>query len=181
VLVASAGCGAPSGPQVRVIDLLESAGAAEKRPAAAKFHVEEHTFGGERRASLVTPPDSRVIWELPLPAHATLNTAVALTGSAETDAATFRIAVSDHRVYEALTVRTATAGERVRGWIPMAANLSRYAGRQLSLFYRPDGRQWRVILTVSRAGGTPENAFWATPGIDADTTSAKRFLSRRTR
>ena len=167
-------CGVPRDPQVRVIDLLKT-GIAEQRPIKAEFHLDEHTFGTDTRATLVVPPDSRAIWQMELPRRATLNTSVGVTGAAESDAATFRIGISDERVYEPLLERTVTVGDCARGWIPLSADLSRYAGWQWSLFYRPDGRQWRIVLAVSRVGGAPDKAFWAAPGIDTDRAAARRF------
>jgi len=179
VLLTLAGCNAANDPQVRVVDLLTS-GVAERRPAKAELHIEERTFGTDTRSSLAVPPDSRIIWQMAVPARGTLNTSVGLSGG-ENDAATFRIAISDQRIYEPLVERTVTGGESARGWVPLNADLSRYAGWQWSLFYRPDGRQWRIILAVTRVGGTPDKAFWALPGIDADTASATQFVSRRGR
>ena len=159
---------------MRVIDLLKT-GMVERRPVKAEFHVDEHTFGTDTRATLVVPPDSRAIWQMVLPRRATLNTSIGITGASESDAATFRIGISDQRVYEPLVERTITVRDCAGGWVPLSADLSRYAGWQWSLFYRPNGREWRVIMAVSRVGGTPDKAFWSSPGIDTDTAAAKQF------
>lgn len=176
-----AACSAPRGPQVRVVDLLAKLRVAEKRPVHGEFHVEEHTFGGQRQASLVTPSDSRVSWQMALPRNATLHTSVAVVGAADADALTFMVAISDERAFEPLAQRTVTAAESARGWMPLSADMSLYAGRKFSLFYQPDGRQWRIILRVNRTAGSAERAFWGVPGIDTDVGSARRFYSRPTR
>jgi hypothetical protein len=64
------------------------------------------------------------------------------------------------------------------GWIRLSADLSRYAGWQWSLFYRPERHDWRIILAAVREIGTPAQAFWAVPGIDTDEESARRFTVR---
>lgn len=179
MLFAAAACSAPRGPQVRVIDLLTKVSVAEKRPVRGEFLVEEHTFGGQRQASLVAPSDSRVTWQMALPRNATLHTSVAVAGADDAAAVTFMVAVSDGRVFEPLTERTVTPAESARGWVPLSADMSLYAGRKFSLFYQPDGRQWRVILRVNRAAGSADRAFWGLPGIDSDVGSARRFYARQ--
>ena len=165
---------------MRVIDFLTKISVAEKRPVHGEFHVEEHTFGGQRQISLVTPSDSRVVWQTALPRNATLHTSVAVAGAADADALTFLVAISDERAFERLAERTVTAAESALGWLPLSADMSLYAGRKLSLFYQPDGRQWRIVLRVNRAAGTAERAFWGLPRIETDAGSARRFYARHT-
>jgi hypothetical protein len=172
-----AGCAAPQNQQVRVFDLLKTP-MVDRRPPQADIRVEEHTFGGRARTSLVVPPDSRVIWEIPIPRRAVLNAGVAMTGTPSMDAVTFRITVSDQRIAEPLAARRITAADSVKGWIHLSADLSRYAGWQWSLFYRPERHMWRIVLATVHDEGSPQKAFWALPGIDTDEASAKQFAAR---
>jgi len=178
-LAGSAACGKPtSGAPVRTINLLEQMSAAELRPAGEDFPVVEHTCGGDSRPSLAVPPMSRVTWTTRLPERGLLQTAVALSGGGEASA-TFRIGISDDRIYEGLLLRTVTAGQCEQGWVPLTVDLSRYAGRQWSLFYRPGETTWRLIFGVNYEGEAPLRGFWALPGIDADRKSAKAFFERK--
>src|SRR5262245_66686741 len=68
-----AGCHPSREATVRTVDLLEL-NAAELRPIGTKIQVEEHAFAGHGHPSLVTPPESRIIWQLPLQRKASLNT-----------------------------------------------------------------------------------------------------------
>lgn len=153
----------------------------EERPVTARFYVADQVLGGERQTSLVAPCESRLVWRTALPRRGTLNASVGFAAGSSDDAATFRIAISDDRIYEPLVARTVAAGESARGWIPLAADLSRYAGLKLSLFYRPEGRRWNLILSVNRDRGSPARAFWGWPGVDTDLHSAKRFMATRGR
>lgn len=178
-LIVSAACGrASAGVPVRAIDLLKQLGGADLRPAGAEFPVVQHTCGGHSRPSLAVPPVSRVTWTMMLPERGLLETAAGLSGGVDA-AATFRIGISDDRIYEALLVRTITAAQCAQAWEPLTADLSRYAGRQWSLFYRPGRRAWHIIFSVNQEGGAPLRGFWALPGIDADRESATAFFERK--
>jgi hypothetical protein len=123
------------------------------------------------------PPASRVTWQTVLPARGRLETAAALTGSAGASAS-FRIGISDDRIYETLLVRSVAVAECSERWAPMTVDLSRFAGRKLSLFYRPGKTAWRVIFGVTPEAGAPVEALWAMPAVDADRASARAFFER---
>jgi hypothetical protein len=106
-----------------------------------------------------------------------LHTAVAVEG-APGSAVTFRVGISDDRIYEPLASIDVAADACGKGWTPLAVDLSRYAGRKFSLFYQPNGRQWRLVLGTNRRGGGPDRAYWARPAIETDTGAAKDYFTR---
>jgi hypothetical protein len=179
--LASSGCGSRTpAPAIRTIDLIRQFAHAETRPLAGSFQIAEHTFGGRAHTSLVVPVPSRVIWVTTLPERAWLHVAVAVAPQAAGPAVvTFRIGISDDRIYDRLIERTiSSAGTTSGGWTDLAADLSLYAGRKLSLFYRPHGRKWRVVFSSDRNEGAAA-AVWGAPGIDTDSAAARRFLAPR--
>jgi hypothetical protein len=178
LLVAASACARSNeGPQVTAIDLLKTSDRAEKRPAGARFEVMERSCGSGRIPGLEVPAPSRIIYRLNVPVRARLATIPSLDGPADA-AAEFRIGISDRRTYETLMTRTITGGTCVPD-LPMIVDLSRYAGWQWSLFYRPDERTWELILGVSVVGGVPASGNWGVPRIEADSRSVRAFAGGR--
>lgn len=162
---------------MRTIDLLKQFAHAETRPAAGSFQIAEHTFGGRAHTSLVVPVPSRVIWTTRLPERASLRVAAAVMNAHGPAAVNFRIGISDDRIYDKLIESTVrSADDAGTGWTDLEADLSLYAGRKLSLFYHPDKRKWRVVLSADWLEGTAA-AVWGAPGIDTDSAAARQFLA----
>ena len=91
----------------------------------------------------------------------------------------FRVGVSDERLYEALAAERVSASRtRDAGWIPVSADLSAYAGRKWSVFYRPGAKAWRLVLSTDRIAGNGR-AFWGSPGVDSDVDAAREWRSRQ--
>ena len=113
-----------------------------------------------------------------LPHRAQLRTYVATHASSGTSAGgvRIRVGISDDRIYEALA--EAELNPRDPRWIEIAADLSAYAGRKWSLFYRPDRITWRIVL-ASDSMGAPAAVMWGTPQIVTDTESALEYSARR--
>jgi hypothetical protein len=165
---------------VRVIDLVRELPRAETRPLGAEFEVAEHTLSTVRHATIAVQAPSRMIYTLRLPARGVIRAWVAvLPASDGADAsATFRIGISDHRIYEPLAQQLVTSGEsRAKGWIPLTADVSLYGGRQWSLFHRPDRHLWRVIFNADPGYGAAR-ALWGSPGIETDTEAARAWWGR---
>jgi hypothetical protein len=156
-----------------VIDFVARFGQAEKRPEGAPFEAAQHTLAGRSRATLVVPASSRVIWTTLLPRRATLRVQAGLPPSAS-GSVRFRIGVSDDRVYDKLAEQIVAADA---GWVALEADLRWYAGRQWSLFHRPEGRQWRVVFSTDHVAGAVSHVFWGEPVVEADMESARRFRS----
>ena len=181
-LAAAAACDRNTGgAQVRVVDLLAQIGNAERRPAGAPFEMAEHTFGGRSRASVAVPPESRMIWKMLLPHRATLRLFVGVPDENGPASVAVRVGVSDGRIYTTVMEPTMTSDDTARqGWVPLAADLSPFAGRKLSLFYRADRQRWEIILGTHALSGAPAAVYLAEPGIDTDSTSAREYMKRRT-
>ena len=126
------------------------------------------------------PVPSRVTWRFPLPRDGVLHTFVAVAGAAPGTSRApvrFRIGIADDRIYEGLTEITLTPEER--GWIDLRADLSAYAGRKWSLFYRPDRIIWNVVLAADAGGNGGAMAVWGSPEIVTDARAAREYAARR--
>ena len=161
---------------MRVVDLIKQIGHADKRPLSGTFQFGEHTLGDRTRATLIVPSASRITWTQALPRRGVLHADAAVPDGPASAAVTFRVGISDDRIYETLAERVVTRADTLRdGWTPIAVDLSLYAGPKLSIFYRPDSRRWRIVLATSPSAGAPEVAYWGAPGIDTDTKAARLF------
>jgi hypothetical protein len=175
-------CAREHGPaNVPAADLLRAFDHAERRPRDGTFDLKEHTFGGVARASLVVPAESRIIWTLFVPHRGRLQTYVALPPEATASVA-IRVGMSDRRIYNTLAERTVTAADvRASGWIRLDVDLSNYAGRQWSLFYRPDDIKWQIIVGTHVLSGSVANVYLGMPVMVTDVEGAREYLGRLTR
>jgi hypothetical protein len=175
-LILSTGC-QPSRQvaPVTAVALIKEFDRAEASPRGS-FAVSSQQVGDVSRASLVGPVPSRIIWPLPLPRRAVFRAYVAAAHAASPPMR-LRVGVSDHRIYEGLADVTVAAGDR--RWIEVRADLSAYAGRKWSVFYRPDRMTWRLVLSADAIGTSPAQAVWGLPEILTDTESALEFQARR--
>jgi hypothetical protein len=178
LLIAGLACRQASGTTIRVFDLISQFGHAEARPFNGSFQLTGHTFGGRARASIAVPVPSRMTWTLTLPRRSSLRVGVAVSGIRGAASVRFRVGVSDQRIYESLVERVVTSADSAKGWVPLAADLSPYAGPKLSLFYHPDRQTWHIVLAVDAIDGGDAAAFWAEPGIETDTDAARRFFKQ---
>ena len=170
----------PSAP-VPVVDLTREFGAADKRPAVG-FMLTEHRIDGVMRRVIAAPVPSRLSLALPLPRRGVFRAFVALADApagAPSAAVRLRVGVSDHRIYEGLT--DAILGPDERAGIELRADLSAYAGWKWSLFYRPDGITWRVVLAADATENVAGTVLWGSPEILTDTESAREYSARRQR
>jgi hypothetical protein len=161
---------------VRVIDLLRELPSAEMRPAPSAFELVEHRVQDQSRPSISTGAPSRLIYTLAIPRRSTLRVAVALDTTTAAPIR-FRVGVSDERIYDALAEVTLAPASK-NGWSELQADLSAYAGWKWSLFYRPERRRWRLVLSTDAIAGVPGRVVWGAPGIDADTDSAHEYVRR---
>ena len=147
-----AGSAAPGTP----IDLIDSLGAAERRPSAAVFDVSPVTINGESIRAVATPAASRITWELRLPDRARLEIAVALKPEGWTvagDGVLFRVGIAEGRTHEDIVTRVVNPYSRPedRRWIPISVDLGGHSGFKWSLFYHPRLILWRIVLNTSAA------------------------------
>lgn len=166
-----------------MVDLIAEFDGAAKRPTAGAFAVAEIALGGDPRPAVVAPATSRITWKVgSLPRRGSLRTAVGVAPSlAGPDRATVRVGISDGRTYETLAEQAVSSHDSATGWLPLAVDLSKYAGPQWRLFYRPDARRWEIVLASQAMDGDPTAVYWAAPGIDTDRRGARRYQETRTR
>jgi hypothetical protein len=172
----------PATSHVRAIDLLHEAGRASKRPSDLVFSVGEHTAGGERRPALAGRAPCRIIWTLRFPPRSLVQTLVAIVPAQDQSATVaFRVGVSDERLYDALAERrVSVAAGQPPQWLPLTVDLSLYAGRKWSLFFRPDSHPWRLVFNADLLAGQAV-ALWGSPGVDTDVSGARAWTRQAER
>lgn len=163
-------------PTVPVVDLIRTFDRAEKRPTPG-FDLSSHDLGGVTRPSIIAPVPSRATWSLAVPHRSVFRVFVALAPGAATGPVRVRVGISDNRIYEGLAEARLTAG--APHWVELRADLRAYAGWQWSLFYRPDGITWRLVLASDPLSAAPAQVLWGSPQILTDTESALEYATRR--
>jgi hypothetical protein len=137
---------------------------------------------GVSRAAIAAAVPSRLTLRLPFPRHGVFHAFVALadppTGS-HSGGARLRLGVSDDRTYEPLA--ELVLPRDAHGWTDLRADLSAYAGRKWSLFYRPDRIVWRLVLAVDAVDNGAATVLWGEPHIQTDAESAREYVARRQR
>lgn len=93
-------------------------------------------------------------------------------------AAIVRLGISDGRRYEILREETVTTEASAGAWVPISADLSRYAGRKLSLFYRPDAIRWQVVIGTQVTSGSPPHILLGAPAVETDVYAAQEYRQR---
>jgi hypothetical protein len=152
----------------------------EKRPVAGAFEIAEYTLAGRTLPSVVTPANSRLIWtHAPLPRRAVLRADIGVPFDEDATRVYVRVGISDGRIYETLREHTLDNTETGGEWVPIEVDLSRYAGPQWSLFYRPDERRWEIILASVVLDGSLPAIYWGRPAIHADVAAARRHFAGR--
>ena len=156
-----------------VVDFIKEFHRADGRPAGT-FAIAAHVAGGIARPAIVGPSPSRIIWVLPVPRRSVFRAQIAASGAP----VRVRVGVSDARIYEQLGEVTVQPDE---GWSLLEGDLSAYAGWKMSLFYRPDGLQWRLNLSVDAPAGVPGRIAIGAPAIVASRADALEYDARKAR
>jgi hypothetical protein len=173
------GCGSARSGEVTAVDLMSRVKDADRRPAGSPIAVEAQDFGGRPRASLRVPGESRLTFTIPIPRRAVLRFYAAVADAAGA-AVAFRVGISDDRFYQTLLEQAVTSEETAaRGWVELAADLSHFAGPQLSLFFRPDTRRWHLVLGTHVVTGSPAGVYLGEPALVTDLDAARDYVKRR--
>ncbi len=171
LLILSAGCRPPAdAASISVVDFIREFSRADARPSAA-FQITDR----DGRPSILAPAPGRMTWALPLPRRGRFEADVAVVGNVPVR---FRVGVSDDRIYEQLA---SLLVQPARGWTQVSVDLSPYAGRKWSLFYRPDAITWHVVLSTDAVDGTAGSAIWGSPQVLTDRAGAIEYGARRRR
>jgi hypothetical protein len=183
VLALVAACGGTHDqPPIRVVDLVGQLPQAVTRPADGVFTTVPLDTEAGVLPAIVVPPASRMTWSPEvLPRRGVLSATAGVTTADGPARVSFRVGISDGRVYETLAeqVVATTGAEDVRA--PVRVDLGRYGGPQWRIFYRPDNRRWSLILATALLDGTPRRVYWVAPGIDTDRDGARRYHARTAR
>ena len=175
LLALTAGACRSSAPSeaIPVVDFIKELHRAEIRPAGG-FAVADHLAGGVALPAIAGPAPSRIIWVLPVPRSSVFRARVAASRAP----VRIRVGVSDARIYEQLANVDVQPGA---GWTSLEADLSAYAGWKFSLFYQPEGEQWRLNLSVDALTDTAGTVAIGLPHIASSPSNAREYAARRAR
>jgi hypothetical protein len=171
LLMGAVACSRASAPPF--ISLIDALPSAERRPATAPpdaFQVTELAVAGEPRRSLSVAVPTRITYTTHIPERAELSAWLTVEGASPdvpSAGASFRVGISDGRIYEQLFEKVVAAHDANR-WTPMRIDLSRYAGWQWSLFYHPSTIAWQIVLNTypTGAGSDHLRGVWGEPVIE---------------
>ena len=173
----------PDPSPVRIVDLVRDFRDAEARPSRAAFDLADVEAAGQSEPAIRTSAPSRLIYVLPVPRRSAFVARVTLehgSDGAPPQPLRFRVGVSDDRIYEQLASVVVTPGVQT-GWTDLRADLSAYAGWQWSIFYRPERRRWRLVLSIDAVSGVPGRGVWGGARIEGDRAAAREHVERAAR
>ena len=132
------------GPAEHAIDLVAqfSDAKTEKRSNHENaFGTETVTIDGTAKSSILARPAARIIYTVPVPADAWLETSFAIKPDAwtkPTDGAQFRIGISEGRTYDELLRQVVVPSRGDRRWFTARLDLSAYSGRTVKVIFNTD-------------------------------------------
>jgi hypothetical protein len=155
------------GGQGSTIDLVERFDAAEKRPDAGVFTVEDVTINGDTKKSIAIAPTvgTRVIFKARIPDDGWLRVFMGMKPEAwtqEGDGVRFMVLVSDGRASDELFTQDVNpfANQADRKWTPVMVDLSAYAGEEVDIIFNT------YASPPKKVGDTRNDlAVWGAPEI----------------
>jgi hypothetical protein len=180
VSVAIQSCSRAEPEPIAIVDLVRELRAAETRPSSASFDVADVLVANQSLLAVRTIAPSRLIFTLAVPRRSRFVARVAVSSGLDgrpPQPVRFRVGVSDERLYEPLA-DVLVSPETQGGWTELRADLSAYAGWQWSVFYRPESRRWRLVLSADAVSGTRTWAAWGVPSIVGDRSAAREYVER---
>jgi hypothetical protein len=118
------------------VDLLHEFDQAKK--AGGEFTVVDANLAGETKQAIAAPPNGRIIFHVRIPDDGWLRVSVGMKPESwdkEGNGVLFFAGVSDGRSFEQLFEQTLNpfANPSERKWIPVAVDLSAYAGEEMDV------------------------------------------------
>jgi len=145
------------------VDLLDQFQQAKK--SAGDFAVVDASLAGESKKAIATPPNSRITFHVKVPDDGWLRVSLGMKPESwdkDGNGVLFFAGVSDGRSFEKLfeQVLNPHANASERRWIPVAVDLSAYAGEEMDV----------ILNTRASPGGVPEDTrndlpLWGAPAI----------------
>jgi len=119
------------------VDLISDFQQAKK--AGGEFTVAEITLAGETKQAITAPPNGRISFHVRIPDDGWLRVSLGMKPESwdkEGNGVLFFAGVSDGRSFEKLfeQVLNPHANQSERRWIPVAVDLSAYAGEEMDVF-----------------------------------------------
>jgi hypothetical protein len=145
------------------VDLMALYDQAEKKGGI--FTVADVTLDGETKRAIAAPPNGRITFRVRVPDDGWLKVSLGMKAEAwkvEGNGVHFYAGVSDGRAFEKLFDQTLNpfANESERKWIPVAVDLSAYAGEEMQI----------ILNTVVSGPGQPADdrgdmPLWGAPEV----------------
>jgi hypothetical protein len=149
------------------VDLLTRFEAAEKRPNAGTFAVEDVTINGETKKAIAVTPTvgTRLIFKTRVPDDGWLRVFMGLKPEAwtqEGDGVRFMVLVSDGRASDELFTQDVNpfANAADRKWTPVMVDLSAYAGEEVDVIFNTFASPPRKVGDIRN-----DLAVWGAPEI----------------
>jgi hypothetical protein len=120
------------------VDLLTQFQQAKKQEQGGQFSLTDATLGGETKQAILAPPNGRITFHVRIPDDGWLRVSLGMKPESWDKDGTgvlFFAGVSDGRSFEKLFEQTLNphANQSERRWIPVAVDLSAYAGEEMDV------------------------------------------------
>lgn len=145
------------------VDLL--AGFQQAKKSGGEFTLTDATLAGDTKQAIAAPPNGRITFHVRIPDDGWLRVSLGMKPESwdkDGNGVLFFAGVSDGRSFEKLfeQVLNPHANQSERRWIPVAVDLSAYAGEEMDV----------VLNTRASPAGVPEDArndlpLWGAPTI----------------
>src|SRR5215471_16707064 len=147
------------------VDLIALFDQAAKKPSPTVFQVVDATLAGETKKAIAAPPNGRITFHVRVPDDGWLRLSLGMKPESwdkDGNGVLFFAGVSDGRTFEKLfeQVINPHANPSERRWIPVAVDLSAYAGEEMDI----------ILNTRSSPAGQPDDPrndlpLWGAPII----------------
>jgi len=147
------------------VDLIALFDQATKKPSPSVFQVVDANLAGDSKQAIAAPPNGRITFHVRVPDDGWLRVSLGMRPESwekEGNGVLFFAGVSDGRSFEKLfeQVLNPHANPSERRWIPVAVDLSAYAGEEMDV----------ILNTRASPAGQPEDTrndlpLWGAPMI----------------